>query len=979
MGFKFILILILLFCSALGANIFNETCIYDYECMNCHNNGIYIPWQEGPPPVDAKCLCNQNYQGVDCRSCRIGHCAEPDFICDTSIYITNGRTYECYPTGDTQSLFGNGSFVIDCQWEAGQDSTGVCGITTYLHPDSAPRVFNCSATGCSKTISSNQQYINCDNILCDCTGWCGSIAKQVIDSIEGSAEIIVSLDGSLQLQQNSGLFTTQCKAYQCQLPGPPPVASFPWWAKLAIGGSAFGLLLIIGAASIIMMVSWKKKNQKYMRFGSLSIPLTLSWHHIRCSLTVKNPVTGKYRHLQILHGVSGKAVPGKVTAILGESGAGKTTFLDILAGRKNMGKIEGVVKVNGKEKGTDWKRVSAYVLQDDLMLATSTVREHLFFAAQMRLPSVMSDEQKKERVEEVMKMLRISHIADSMIGDHSNKGISGGEKRRVNIAAELVTDPSILFLDEPTSGLDSSTAYHLMENLVELARKKGKTIVFSIHQPRSNIFHLFDDVILLAHGHLVYGGSRKNSMQFLSENGYVCNEGDYNPADFLIDTVTMTEKEKIIELAGKFPEYRSRVLNENYEIEDDTNSLLHLSYFPHSSHPINNNNFNNRDKFSPHLVDNNEGDLYVPSSYNIENNSKNFDMNHNSHLNNSHNLPYHSSSPLSLNGEENIKIMEGEGEGERLIEERGEGIGGEEIGGEREGEEGERREASAEIGEHANPFILQFYYISQRTLKHIFRNPYLLRFQYAMIIIISLFLGGLYWHLGKDIAGVQDRIGCLFFIVALLSFGSLTSIDIFFSERSLYLREKANGYYSSGAYFAAKTVCDLIPMRVLPPIVLSSIIYYMIGLHPGVNHFLWFTLIVTLVSIVSTTFCLCVSTIIPSVGLGNLVAILFMLFFMLFGGFLVNKTNIPSYVSWLKWASFMNYAFEALMVNELNNLAVNFNPKGFKPIPINGRLYLQNFGLSVNHFYWDIYALFGLSIGFLVLAYVLLKTVKEKR
>ena len=463
-----------LFSYSFGYNIFNESCEFDFQCINCHNNGIYIPYQLND---EAHCLCDEHFKGVDCRDCRDGYCKEPNFVCDHSIYITNGKVYECYPTAETETLFGNGSFVIDCQWDPNDKNpnNGACEVSTYSTQTTTPRVFNCTAEKCSKTIQNNQQFINCEEIGCHCTEWCGSITKFSINTISGSAEFIVNPDGALQLTQNNGIFTVQCKAYQCQLPGPPPVASFPFWAKMAIGASAVFLVLIIAIASIAMVISWKKKNQKYLKMGFQNIPLTVTWEDIKCSLKVKNPRTGKMRDLQILHGVSGRASPGKVTAILGESGAGKTTFLDILAGRKNIGKIEGSVFVNGKKRSRDWKRISAYVLQDDLMLSTSTVREHLMFAAQMRLPSVMNDQQKIERVEEVMRLLRISHIADSLIGDQVTKGISGGEKRRVNIAAELVTDPTILFLDEPTSGLDSSSAYKLIENLVELATKKGKT------------------------------------------------------------------------------------------------------------------------------------------------------------------------------------------------------------------------------------------------------------------------------------------------------------------------------------------------------------------------------------------------------------------------------------------------------------------------------------------------------------------------
>ena len=269
-----------------------------------------------------------------------------------------------------------------------------------------------------------------------------------------------------------------------------------------------------------------------------------------------------------------------------------------------------------------------------------------------------------------------------------------------------------------TSGLDSSSAYKLIQNLVELARRSGKTVIFSIHQPRSNIYSLFDEVVLLAHGRLVYGGPREHALNFLADNGYKCDE-NYNPADFLIDTVTLTPKEDVLRLAEQFPSFEKKMIEGN--------------------------------RGSVRLMSINEDDDDFGFSKTSE-------------------KGYVSS------GIETYEIVDKVGEKEGLIY-----------------KEESLEKSSEDIGEHANPFILQFYYISKRTLKYILRNPYLLRFQYVMVVVVALFLGGLFWKLKNDISGVQDRIGCLFFLVALLSFGSLTSIDIFFAERALYLREKANG------------------------------------------------------------------------------------------------------------------------------------------------------------------------------------------
>ena len=155
----------------------------------------------------------------------------------------------------------------------------------------------------------------------------------------------------------------------------------------------------------------------------------------------------------ILSEISGCVKPGQVMAIMGASGAGKSTFLDILARRRKRGQVGGKILVNGREvTDSEYKRFAGFVDQEDTLMSTLTVYETVLYSALLRLPREMSIEAKKYRTLETMNELGILGIRDMRIGDAGHRSISGGEKRRVYIACELVTSPSILFLDEPTSG-----------------------------------------------------------------------------------------------------------------------------------------------------------------------------------------------------------------------------------------------------------------------------------------------------------------------------------------------------------------------------------------------------------------------------------------------------------------------------------------------------------------------------------------------
>lgn len=237
----------------------------------------------------------------------------------------------------------------------------------------------------------------------------------------------------------------------------------------------------------------------------------------------------------ILNGVSGSASPGQVLAIMGPSGSGKTSILDILSGRSSYD--SGIITIDG-EVVTDrimkkMKKKVAYVKQNDLFFGHLTVRDQLTYTAFLRLPSVWTKNKKILEVNRIIKLLRLSKCADTPI-----ERISGGEKKRVNIGSELLTDPSNILLDEPTSGLDSTSAVALLQILDSLARKEGKTIITSIHQPSSAVFFAFDKLMLLADGNVVYFGTPRGSLEYVKQLGLECPPG-YNAADHHMDLLVV--------------------------------------------------------------------------------------------------------------------------------------------------------------------------------------------------------------------------------------------------------------------------------------------------------------------------------------------------------------------------------------------------------------------------------------------------------
>ncbi|KAJ1561017.1 hypothetical protein HK405_005184, partial [Cladochytrium tenue] len=243
----------------------------------------------------------------------------------------------------------------------------------------------------------------------------------------------------------------------------------------------------------------------------------------------------------ILSDVSLSVPAGQLMAIMGGSGSGKTTLLNALAGRTTSADVSGTVRFNGRPPAHYIRRRAvAYVQQQDSLLPYLSVRDTLRYAARLRLPRSMSLRDKYAMVEQVILELGLKECADTIVGDEWRKGISGGEKRRVSVGVQLLVNPAVIFMDEPTTGLDAFSARSLIETLKLLCRN-GRTIIISIHQPRSDIFSAFEHVALLSRGHLCYAGPQPGAVPFIEALGYPL-VGNVNGADFLIDATSVDDR-----------------------------------------------------------------------------------------------------------------------------------------------------------------------------------------------------------------------------------------------------------------------------------------------------------------------------------------------------------------------------------------------------------------------------------------------------
>ncbi|NXW70924.1 ABCG2 protein, partial [Hirundo rustica] len=532
---------------------------------------------------------------------------------------------------------------------------------------------------------------------------------------------------------------------------------------------------------------------------------------------------------EVLRDVNGIMKPG-LNAILGPTGSGKSSLLDILAARKDPHGLSGDILINGAPQPANFKCTSGYVVQDDVVMGTLTVRENLKFSAALRLPKSVKEQEKDERVNQIIKELGLSKVADSKVGTQFTRGVSGGERKRTNIGMELITDPAILFLDEPTTGLDASTANAVLVLLKRMS-KQGKTIIFSIHQPRYSIFRLFDTLTLLAAGRVLYHGPAQQAIEHFQSLGYQC-EPYNNPADFFLDVIN---GDSTAVAMNKADESNTAESTEEPSEYDKT------------------------------LAD------QLAEKYS--------------------NSAYYRETKAQL---ESISS-------------------------------GNKKKAKGLFRQitYANSFLHQLKWVSRRTFKNLIGSPQASIAQLLITALLGLIVGAIYFGLEENSAGIQNRVGAMFFLTTNQCFSSVSAIELFVVEKKIFIHEYISGYYRTSAYFIAKLMADLIPIRTLPSIIFTCIVYFMLGkygLKPTVEAFFTMMFTLMMVSYTATSMALAIAAGQSVAAIANLLMTVTFVFMILFSGLLVNLTSILSWLSWLKYFSIPRYGMTALQINEFTGL-----------------------------------------------------------
>ncbi|CAL9063878.1 ABC transporter G family member 36-like isoform X2 [Musa acuminata AAA Group] len=281
-------------------------------------------------------------------------------------------------------------------------------------------------------------------------------------------------------------------------------------------------------------------------------PLSITFDNIRYSVDMPQEMKDQgvvEDRLELLKGISGSFRPGVLTALMGVSGAGKTTLMDVLAGRKTGGYIEGNITISGYPKKQEtFARVSGYCEQNDIHSPHVTVYESLVYSAWLRLPAEVNSATRKMFVDEVMELVELTPLRDALVGLPGVNGLSTEQRKRLTIAVELVANPSIIFMDEPTSGLDARAAAIVMRT-VRNTVDTGRTVVCTIHQPSIDIFEAFDELFLMKRGgeEIYVGPLGHNSCHLINYfegiNGVSKIKDGYNPATWMLEVSSQAQED----------------------------------------------------------------------------------------------------------------------------------------------------------------------------------------------------------------------------------------------------------------------------------------------------------------------------------------------------------------------------------------------------------------------------------------------------
>ncbi|KAG7202358.1 hypothetical protein KM043_018685 [Ampulex compressa] len=503
-------------------------------------------------------------------------------------------------------------------------------------------------------------------------------------------------------------------------------------------------------------------------------------------------------HKEILHGVNGRLPSKQLIALMGPSGAGKSTLLDVLSGFRITG-VEGRVFVNGRNRDLDsFIKYSAYITQDDRLEPLLTVIENMRVAADLKLPTDTPRYEKETTIEEILSTLGLYEHMGTRAGR-----LSGGQKKRLSIALELVNNPTVMFLDEPTTGLDSSSCMQVV-NLLKVLARQGRTIVCTIHQPSASLFQLFDQVYVLAKGECLYQGATSQLLPYLESIKLPCPMY-HNPADY------------VIELAcGEYGE----------------------------------------DKL-----------------------------------------------PSLIAGSQNGKALQWFDNPERLVDAKA-------LRAMHPLKCGDKFDKK--VGLQATSLIHQIGVLLRRGFIIAKRDTTLTHLRILVNICVGLMLGSVFFESGKDGARVLDNYNLLFSIlIHHTTTTMMLTVVTFPTQMSILIKEHFNRWYSLKAFYTAATLID-IPLTICCCILFTVIIYLMSSQPLEITRFSLFFVISLLTAFISQGVGMMIGSVFNVVN-GTFIGPTLTVPLMMFSGFGVSLRDLPSYLKWGTYVSFLRYGLEGFI------------------------------------------------------------------
>ncbi|KAL2644818.1 hypothetical protein R1flu_012405 [Riccia fluitans] len=640
-----------------------------------------------------------------------------------------------------------------------------------------------------------------------------------------------------------------------------------------------------GNLSPLSETVWRN-NLKDVSSGDLDTSARLTWKDLWVTIT-----TTKGDTLTLLHGLTGYAEPGAIMAIMGPSGSGKSTLLDSLAGRlaKNA-TLSGDILINGRRRTLSYG-TAAYVTQQDDLIGTLTVRESIRYSADLRLPRSIPSAEKTAIVESVIVEMGLQDCAETPIGNWHLRGLSGGEKRRVSIALEILTRPRVLFLDEPTSGLDSASAFFVITTLRNLARD-GRTVIASIHQPSSEVFDLFDMLCLLSNGKTVFFGEAHSAHEFFCAAGFPC-PALRNPSDHFLRAINADFDRVKRTVKGSFK-------LRGHDVESPQDPLERMR--------------------TTEVVQ-----ILVES--------------------------YRESEYAMLAGARVHEISQVKG---TVLE---------------------------SVGSLAG-FWMQAHTLTRRSFTNMSRDMGYYWLRLMIYIVLTICIGTIFFKVGNTYTSILGRAGCMSYAAGFLTFMSIGGFPSFVEDMKVFSRERLNGHYGVAAFVIGNTLSS-IPFLLLISIVSASIVYFMVGLHPGIMHFIYFVLVLFVCVACVESLMMAVASVVPNFLMGIITGAGIQGIFMLTAGFFRLPFDLPK-PFWrypISYLSFHMYALQGMYQNDFLGLEfTNIEMEGMiLGPPLKGRDILHNnYQIDLKRSKWvNLVVILSMVVGYRILFFLMIKFSEE--